>query len=416
MHFICSTFGSSGDVFPVLGLALALRKRGHRITFATSPHYEGLAAHYELPFEPLGTEEDFMACISDADLWHPKRAFRHVLQSVLPGLRRQYDIHAERKNAGDVVGITNCFGLGALVAQDKLGIPVITVHCQPAVLWSDHEPPSLAGVFGPRWLKGILYRIGERFVIDPAVCPFLNEWRHELGLPPVRMITRWWNSSFGVLCLFPPWYAKPQPDWPANIMQTDFPLWNHESGEPLAGEVEDFLSRGEPPIVFTPGSANIHGRQFFEAAVQACAALGRRGVLLTDFPEQIPGPLPGSVAHFRYVPFDALLPRAAAFVHHGGVGSTSQGMLAGIPQVLMPLAHDQFDNAERIKGLGVGDWIPALRFSGRRLTGMLQGLLASPSVAASCRSTAGRLAARDGVERSADAVEIRVGQGRVAVC
>lgn len=415
MHFICSTFGSSGDVFPMLGLALELRNRGHQITFATNAHYEGVAAHYDLPFEALGTEADFRACVNHPDLWHPQRAFRHVFQSLRPVLRRQYEIHAEQNAAGDVVGITNCFGLGAFLAQEKLGIPVITLHCQPAVLWSDHEPPTLPGLFGPRWLKSILYRIGVRFFIDPVVCPSLNAWRHELGLPPVRKITRWWNSPFGVLCLFPPWYAKPQPDWPSNVMQTDFPLWNHQSGEPLAGEVEDFLSRGEPPVVFTPGSANLHGRPFFEAAVQACGALGRRAVLLTEFPDQLPHPLPSSVAHFLYVPLDQILPRSAAFVHHGGVGSTSQAMLAGIPQVLMPLAHDQFDNAERIKRLGLGDSIPARRFSGARLTGLLQRLLASPSVAASCRAVAGHLAARDGLRRSAAAVEGRVAQGRVVV-
>jgi UDP:flavonoid glycosyltransferase YjiC (YdhE family) len=90
-------------------------------------------------------------------------------------------------------------------------------------------------------------------------------------------------------------------------------------------------------------------------------------------------------------------------------------MLAGIPQVLMPLAHDQFDNAERIKRLGLGDWIPARQFSGRRLAGQLKRLLASPSVAASCRAAAQRLTARDGLRRSAAAVEGRVAQGRVTV-
>jgi UDP:flavonoid glycosyltransferase YjiC (YdhE family) len=263
----------------MLGLALELRSRGYQVTLATNPHYEGLAAQYGLPFEPLGTEEAFAACISHPDLWHPQRAFRHLFHGLRPALQQQYQIHADRAVAGELVGITNCFGFGALVAQDKLGLPVVTLHCQPAVLWSDQEPPSLPGVCGPRWLKRLLFRIGEWFFIDAVVCPFLNGWRHELGLPPVSKITRWWNSPYSVLCLFPAWYSKPQWDWPGNVMQTDFPLWSHQSGETLAGEVEDFLGPGRPPVVCTPGSTSLHGRGFFEAAVQACVALGRRALL-----------------------------------------------------------------------------------------------------------------------------------------
>ena len=392
----------------MLGLALELQRRGHRITFATNQHFAGMAQKYGLPFEALGTEADFAACVSNPDLWHPQRAFRHVMQSLQPVLRQQYALHAESARAGDGIAITNCFGFGALMAQDKLQLPVITVHCQPAVLWSNREPPTLPGLFGPRWLKSLLYRAGERFVLDPTVCPFLNSWRRELDLPPVRRISRWWHSPYAVLCLFPDWYSPSQADWPRNIIQTDFPLWNDQSDAGLASDVDQFLRRGDPPLVFTPGSANVHGRQFFEASVEACRLLGRRGILLTEFPEQVPGPLPDTIAHFRYVPLDLLLPRSAAFIHHGGIGSTSQALLAGIPQLLMPLAHDQFDNAARIRKLGMGDWIPVQQFTGPRVSDRLRRLLAASAVAASCRTAAERLASRDGLHRSAIAIEEHV--------
>lgn len=405
MQFICSTFGSAGDVFPMLGLALELRSRGHKVVFATNQHFEKLVTEYDLPFQPLGSAEAFAACISHPDLWHPQRSFAHVFKFLQPVQKQQYELYAGYATQNDAVGITNCFGFGAFLVQEKLGLPVFTLHCQPAVIWSDYDPPTLPGVAGPRWLKSLLYRIGERFFIDPVVCPFLNSWRKELGLPPMKAVTRWWNSPTGVLGLFPDWYSKPQPDWPDNVIQTDFPLWNHQSVKKLSAEVQDFLAAGEPPIVFTPGSANIHGRAFFEAAIEACVALGRRGILLTEFPDQLPSPLPPSIVHFSYVPLDALLPKASAFVHHGGVGSASQGLLAGIPQVIMPLAHDQFDNAARLKRLGMGDWIPVKKFAGPNLTMVLKSLFASPSVAASCRAAAERLAPRDGLRRAATAIE-----------
>ena len=396
----------------MLGVALELRRRGYEVTFATNEHYAGLAARHGLPFEPLGTEADFEACIRDPALWQPRKALPHVFRCLQSSLRRQYEIHEAAAARGPTAGVTNVFGFGALLAREKLGVPVVTLHLQPAVLWSDHVPPSLPGMFGPRWLRSFLYSMAERFVVDPVFCPFLNAWREELGLAPVRQVMRWWHSPGGVLAMFPDWYAAAQPDWPEPLVQTDFPLWNDRADQRLDDEVEAFLQAGPPPVVFTPGSTNVHGGTFFDAAVYACRTLGRRGVLLTEFPEQLPNDLPDGVTSFRYVPLDLLLNRSAAFVHHGGVGSTSQALLAGIPQVLMPLAHDQFDNAERVRRLGVGDSLPAPRFRGPRLVEKLQPLLESRRVARRCQEIAKRLQARSGISRTADGVEQLVGAVR----
>lgn len=389
----------------MLGLALELRRRGHEVTLATNDYYSQTAARQGIPFEPLGTKAEFEACVRDPNLWHPRNSFRHVFEALRPSLRRQYDIHVEAAARGPVVGVTQCFGMGALLAREKLGIPVVSLHVQPAVLWSDIDPPSLPGVFGPRWLRSLLYGVGEKYFIDPVVCPFLNSWRAELGLAPVRRITRWWHSPDGVIAMFPAWYAPPQPDWPSPLWQTNFPLWNDQADRPLADEVDRFLQLGAPPVVFTPGSTNVHGEAFFRTAVEACTRLQRRAILLTEFPEQLPKSLPESIAHFRYVPLDRLLHRCAAFVHHGGIGSMSQALLAGVPQVLMPLAHDQFDNAERVRRLGVGDGVPAAKFTTARLVRALQPLLDSADMLERCQALSQKLAARDGIRLAADALE-----------
>ena len=409
MHFICSIFGSAGDVFPLLGLSLELRRRGHTITFATNEHFRTIVEKYGIEFEPLGTEEDYHACIDNPNLWNPRRAFRHVFQSLMPGLKRQYEIHVDRAKSGPTVGITNCFGFGALTAQDQLGIPVITVHLQPAVLWSRYQPPALPGLFGPAWVKNFLYRTAERFILDPTVCPFLNDWRRELGLRPIKQITKSWNSRSGILCMFPDWYAPKQPDWPDNLTHSDFPLWNHLSDQPLDPELSDFLARGDAPIVFTPGSANVHGKGFFQTAVETCRKEGRRGILLSGFPDQIPAGLSASIHYARYAPLDLLLPHASLFVHHGGIGSMSQAMLAGTPQIIMPLAHDQFDNADRVRKLNVGGSLAASRFSPSNLIPLVRNLIDNKSVHRTCQEVAGRLKQRDGLFRSAEIIERFIG-------
>jgi UDP:flavonoid glycosyltransferase YjiC (YdhE family) len=218
-------------------------------------------------------------------------------------------------------------------------------------------------------------------------------------------MAEWWNSPLRILGMFPPWFFPPQPDWPSQLRLTGFPLYSEEGVTPASAEVAEFLGSGSPPIVFTPGSANVFGAEFFAAAADACQRLGRRGLLLTRFPEQIPTNLPATVRHFDFVPFGWLIPRAAALVHHGGVGTMSQALAAGVPQVIMPLAFDQHDNAHRCEKLGVSRTLPPSQFRGPALAGLLGELLDNSHVAANCQEAARQLAGQDGLSAACDELE-----------
>src|SRR5690606_14357109 len=200
-----------------------------------------------------------------------------------------------------------------------------------------------------------VYAIGDHFVIDPILAPAINPLRRELGLPPVsRFLHEWWHAPRLTIGLFPEWYAPPQADWPSQTELTDFPLYDEAELEPPSDDLQQFLAAGDQPVAFTAGSAMALGSDFYRAAVEACVRGGLRGVLLTRYTEQLPKDLPDTVKHVPYAPFSQLLPRCATLVHHGGIGTTAQGLAAGVPQLIMPMSHDQPDNADRIQRLGVG--------------------------------------------------------------
>lgn len=389
----------------MMGLALALQTRGHEVTLATSAYYARMAEHLGLAFEPFGTEEQFRDSMRHPDLWHPRRSFAHLFRTLDQAREAQYELFARWHREGPFAGVANCLCFAAKTASEKFDFPLITAHIQPAVLWSDIKPPKLPGLFGSRWLKKFIVRLGEKLYIDPLALPTLNRWRTELQLPPIERLTSWWHSRDGVLGMFPEWYAPPQTDWPQPLELTDFPLWNFQNQTHMPEEVIRFLDSGEPPIVFTPGSANLQARPFLQTAVETCTRLGRRGILLTEFDEHLPKNMPTTVARFSYVPLDLLLPHCNAIVHHGGIGTASQGMLAGIPQLIMPMAYDQFDNAERLRELGVGSAVPVHAFQPARVARTLHALLSHPDTATQCKSVAQKLSRRDGLERSAQAVE-----------
>jgi rhamnosyltransferase subunit B len=222
----------------------------------------------------------------------------------------------------------------------------------------------------------------EAGVIDRMIAPGLNEFREKLDLPPAHHIfSGWMNSPDAVLGLFPDWFSPQQPDWPPNMTLTGF--IKHESGgQELPHSVKAFLEMGPAPLVFTAGSANVHGDEYFRTAAEAVSRLGERAIFLTRFPEQLPDPLPEGIMHALWVPMSTLLPRARMLVHHGGIGTTAQALKAGIPQLVTPLAHDQFDNANRLVELGIGARVNPKRFSVNRAVEVLGIMLGDEKMAA----------------------------------
>jgi UDP:flavonoid glycosyltransferase YjiC (YdhE family) len=248
----------------------------------------------------------------------------------------------------------------------------------------------------PTWAHRGLWRLADR-MIDPIVELAIGPLRRDLGLPRQRRYFRdWVNSPDRVIGLFPDWFAS-APDWPPQVRLTGFPLFDERTPAGLPADVRRFLDADEAPVVVTFGSGMRQGAAYFAAAADALGRLSRRGLLLTPFREQVPERLPAGVEHFAYVPFGLLLPHAAALVHHGGIGTCAQGLAAGVPQVVMPLAHDQPDNADRLALLGVSRTLPPKRFRGPELARVLTDLLACERTAKACRDVAGRFAGTDPV-------------------
>ena len=200
-------------------------------------------------------------------------------------------------------------------------------------------------------------------------------------IPPNSLWREWWDSPDGVLVLFPEWFGKPQPDWPANVLQWDFPLEDLTAELGMQPELSEFLAAGENPVVFTPGSANVQAEKFFASAAEAVKRLGIRAVFVTRMDNRIPAGMEGSILQVDFVPFSKLLGHASAFVHHGGVGTMAQGFRAGVPQLVMAMSHDQPDNADRLEKLGAGIGVMARAFTPDRVTTELGVLLGEKSFA-----------------------------------
>lgn len=214
----------------------------------------------------------------------------------------------------------------------------------------------------------------------------MYELRSELGLPPgAHPIFEGQHSPRLVLALFSRVLGEPQPDWPPNVRITGAVRYDGPTaGDAISPDLAAFLDAGPPPVVFTLGSAAVGAAgSFYEESAKAAIALGRRAVLVVGrYPEnRVKQRLPDSVLVTEYAPYSQLLPRAAAVVHQGGVGTTHQALAAGHPEVIVPFSHDQPDNAHRVERLGIAQVIYPNAYRADRVERALRTLLADPAVA-----------------------------------
>jgi UDP:flavonoid glycosyltransferase YjiC (YdhE family) len=175
----------------------------------------------------------------------------------------------------------------------------------------------------------------------------------------------------------------------------------------MPGELVDFLDNGPSPIIFTLGTSAVWvARDFFLESIAATQLLKRRAVLLIgDERNIITESLPPEIIAVEYAPFESLLGRGCAMIHHGGVGTTAQGLRAGIPTLIVPFAFDQPDNAAHAERLGTSRTLPRSKYRRDKVARELDKLLNIPQYALKAKSVGEQLRNEHGAARACDAIE-----------
>ncbi|WP_020178204.1 nucleotide disphospho-sugar-binding domain-containing protein [Methylopila sp. M107] len=404
MLILIAAFGSHGDVLPLVAIGAELKRRGHRVIVGTMEPFGPIVERAGLEFEQIGTEAEYREGLGHADLWRPIRGARRLFAFAELGIRPTLEFIERRRDrkTGTLV-VASTLAIGARLAHDVFKVPIVTVHLSPMLLQSRYAPPKLPFVPEfkiPPWLEWEFQLGVDEWFIDPHITPKLNAVRAEHGLPPVKRLRHWWNAPRRVLLMWPDWFAPPQADWPKQMVCVGFPRVDALGGEggPLDPALEAFLAAGDPPVAVTFGTAMRSGAALYRAAIRAALKAGRRCLVLSPVEVDVPSADRERVFRAGYTPFGQVLPRCAAFIHHGGIGTTSQALAAGVPQLVAPLAFDQFDNAARVRKLGCGLVVERLALKTIYGAQKLRRLLGSRAIAEACARMAllgdGRAVAR----------------------
>jgi UDP:flavonoid glycosyltransferase YjiC (YdhE family) len=408
-HIVFTPCGSLGDLHPSLAIGRALAARGARVTVVTHAEYRERVeqagfAHRTMP-PALTDVGDFTTIMERSMDGH--RGSEFVMRSVvMPFLRGQHAAIAAAAVDADLL-VGHSLTLTTATVAEARGLPWASVSLQPYTMFSSVDPPLVGDpvanalfALGP-WARGPLLALarvatGHWFAEHAAL-------RREAGLAhdPRHPLLEQSFSPHLHLAAFSSALMPPRADWPAVTVQTGFPWW--DDGARPTPELAAWLDAGEPPVLFTLGSAAVHAAgDFWDAAVAACAALGRRALLLVG--EDTPTARRTWPAHVRAVAYAAhaeVMPRAAVIVHQGGIGTTAQALRAGRPMLVVPFSHDQPDNARRCARLGVAAVLARHRVTAGALAAALQPLLADPAIAAAAAAVGAQVRDERGAEQAA---------------
>ena len=415
IRVVMTTFGSLGDLHPYVALALEMKARGMEPVIATGEFYRAKIEALGIEFHPvrprlpeLGTPEAAEVVEKVVD---PQRGAEYLFKELLvPAVRDSYeDLQAAIRGADLLV--THPVTLAGPPLAQKTGIPWVSTVLAPSSLWSAYDPfvpPNAPWLHTLLRLGGPLVARGFKKLVEAMTNPWLKRlygFRRELSLPRGgHPIFEGQYSPALNLGLFSKVMCQPQTDWPASTVITGFPFYDKTDNRSIDPELLSFMESGPAPIVFTLGSAAVHvAGDFFRESIEAAKLLNRRAVLLVGTEKNRPeGPLPPGVAAFDYAPYGELLPRAAAVVHQGGVGTTGQGLRAGIPMLVMPYNHDQPDNAARVTRLGVARTVTRERYEAERVAQELRQLLENPAYAKRAAEVGRQVRAEDGTATAVD--------------
>jgi UDP:flavonoid glycosyltransferase YjiC (YdhE family) len=352
MRILLAGEGTRGDLQPLIELADRLRAAGHEALVAGPPDFTELAAARGVAYAPQGPS--FQAFISEHAAMlqrNPIAVMREAIAFLRERLEDEIDsLVALARDADLVVG--GGAQMAAPTAARCHGVPYRYVCYCPALLPSVEHPPILVSWDNERrWLNRLLWplMLGP---ISLLLRPLFAPIHRRLGLPPVRSPYRHMLGTRPLLAA-DAILSGPPGDSPIAVDQV--PALQPRGGEPLPPKLDAFLASGPAPVFVGFGSMpDPDPLATTRRVLAAVEQLGVRAIVSAGWAQLGGVPLPEGVIEIGPVAHTSLFPRCAAIVHHGGAGTTTTALRAGVPQVVVPHLADQYYWGRRLRAVGIG--------------------------------------------------------------
>lgn len=405
------TYGSRGDVQPLVALGVGLRDRGHAVRVAGPAPFAPLVQAHGLEFEPIeGNPDELAQAFADrAGLSWPRMVAR-MIQHVLP--LAQAALRSIERAARDADLIVHSFLMtdGGHTLARLQGVPDVSAQFFPVFLPTSAFPAvalpdlPLGGTYrrATHVLNTAMFRYGGRLLYR----------RVRASAPDFPELAPWpfGNSAGeGTPILFA--YSRhilPRPtDWPSNAHVTGYWQLPPRPGWEPPDALVRYLEAGPPPVYFGPGSVRTEQMMtLLQTVVASVRACGER-VFLGMSPQALGEKLRGEdVFAAAGMPHAWVFRRMRYILHHGGAGTTGSAAAAGVPSTAVPFYADQAFWARQIHRLGLGPAAPpARRLTRGRLEAILKDALSNPTYELRARVLGEKIRQEQGVASAMRVIE-----------
>jgi UDP:flavonoid glycosyltransferase YjiC (YdhE family) len=406
--------GSRGDIQPCIVLGKGLKQAGYHVRLAAPENFASFAQENGVDFYPLrGDVQQLMASDTGREFMEKGglnplksiRAIRTLIGPVVMDMAEDAYTACQDADAIICLGVFSAFGQAIAEAQN---IPIINVEPTP-LLWTRAFP-------APSWLiqrdlgGWHNYLSGKAMlqVIWQWYRPFIHAFRQRLGLPAYSAASFYHTlRSTPMLSAYSPSIIPHPADWPKSVHITGYFYPDTPSDWKPSPELEAFLDAGDPPVYIGFGSmAGRNAEKFANLILEALAKSGQRGLLLTGWGGLRLESVPENVFVVDSAPHSWLFPRMAAVVHHGGAGTTAEGLRAGVPSVIVPFILDQPFWGARVKALGLGpEPIPHKNLTADRLANAITLAVTDPGMKQRADLVGAAIRAENGIDNAIKIVQ-----------
>lgn len=404
MHYGIITTGSRGDIQPFIALALALMKRGHRVTVVAPSSFRNFVEGFGVEFRPIpGNPEEEINSPEALRLLEGGSVFKFFYHLQKIGESKAPEVNR--------ILLEACVDFDVLVSSvlpiavvysiaEKYGKKCAAVFLSMPPVPTAEFPFQALGLNGHPWVNRLSYRLAG--LAYAMIRKEVDRFRAEIGLPRRNVMKALLRSDMPAITAVSEQLIRRPADWPLNASVSGFfylPSFRRERPDGL----EEWLAGGPAPVYIGFGSIPVPDRSRFFHALSGVLAV-RRVVLGTGW-----STLDGLPAHpnlfvTKYVDHEWLLPQCSAAVIHGGIGTVAAVLRSGIPVIVVSILADQPVNGALISKKGLGFHLPFRKLTASSLIRLLDAA-DDASLRARCKAVAAVIAREDGVGKAAEILD-----------
>lgn len=420
MKITIIAIGSRGDIVPHVALGQGLIKAGHTVRLATHQAFKELVCRYSIPFFPIDDEaKEFFQVKGGEQILDqgtdPSRFSQQIALRIAEAtpLYMQRSIEACREADLIIVAFASIL-IGHAIAekyQKKLVISMLqpmllstTAFPEPNSRWLLQGSLPFRKTLNQRSHSKTQQAFGQMFL------PAANEARQSLlNLSPLpdTFYTNLPGVAELILCGYSSLLIPRPTDWSEKLSVTGYWTLKHEETWQPESELVDFLHVGSKPIYIGFGSmSSYHPTETIEIVEEALRKIKQRGIMLVD-PGVYSQQKSSEWLYFMTeTAHDWLFPRMKAVVHHGGAGTTSASLHAGVPTIVFPSIADQWFWGHHVARIGAGPRpINRKQLTADKLAERLDAALHNLEMRQRAREIGTRLRSEKGIDEAIKAIE-----------